>query len=301
MLREMIFGFWLMWLGLLVVPMVVVALAGLVARCFVSRVSLAGQRVLVTGVSADNLNAALATCAVEECGASSVVLLHWRATGVDELRERLVATGCACVTHNVDLTDDASVRRVLAQVGRVDIAILGHVMCTHYQPAAAIGVDVVRQHMEVNVLSVVRLVQLLCGPQSVYGAKRHPRIMVLSSAAALVPQPFRAAYCASKAALSAWVAVWALENATTSVQVVHPGMVDTPPVRSEYDANVRRSWALDARDTARRLLATPASAFVVNYPWAVFWGHLLWVCAPRFCRAWLPAMLPRTNKEAFVK
>lgn len=187
-------------------------------------VSLVGQTVLITGVAADNMGEALARQSRVR-GAARVFMLHSKeaAPGIADVVARVRRTPGGSSSgiveaHMVDLTDVAATAELIGRVGDVHVAILSHVVCSVFAPATEISVDSLAFHMRVNFYSCAHLAQLLCGPN-----RPLRRVVLLSSQAALLPQPNRAAYCASKAAATSFFATMAIENPQANIQIVHPG------------------------------------------------------------------------------
>lgn len=96
-------------------------------------------------------------------------------------------------------------------------------------PDAALSPDstALERCMEVNFCGTVNVCSAIAQRMVV---RRHGAIVVVSSNAATVPRANLAAYCASKAATTAWTKVLGLECAPFGVRcnVVSPGSTDTP-------------------------------------------------------------------------
>lgn len=118
---------------------------------------------------------------------------------------------------------------------------------------------------------------------------------------ALVPNPSRSAYVASKAALTAWMSCYAMENPHRHIQLVHPGMIDTPAVRHEYGESVVTANSITPDQLVRATL-TDESSFFLRVPWfSSFCGSLAWCVFPNWLRHNLPRFLPKTRQAKFTK
>jgi short-subunit dehydrogenase len=186
---------------------------------------LAGQRVLVTGASS-GIGAGLAK-AFAAAGAE----VGMCARRADRLAEVAGACEGAAGVHQwvVDLSDDAQVdglaERAMVEMGGVDILVnnAGIPKRRHITALDAATIDAVTR---INYLSPVRLTLALL-PQML--ERGGGRVINLSSVAATLSSPGEAAYSASKAALSVFSEVMAVDlwDRGVRVLVVYPGVVDT--------------------------------------------------------------------------
>lgn len=93
---------------------------------------------------------------------------------------------------------------------------------------------------------------------------------------------------------------YAMENPHRNIQLVHPGMIDTPPVRQEYDNSVVAPNSISPLDLARAILAS--KDFYVRVPaFTSFCGALMWTVIPNWSRWLIPRLLPKTKAERFIK
>ncbi len=148
--------------------------------------------------------------------------------------------------YALDVADEASCRalvdKVLADDGGVDILINSAGLA---RGAGAVVDDDERDWREMfdaNVLGLMRMTQLLL-PSLI---ERGGYIVHLGSVAGLQPYPNGAAYCATKAAVEAFVQALRLELLGTSVRqlVIEPGMVETEFSVVRYHGDADRARAV---------------------------------------------------------
>lgn len=201
-------------IGIIVVTIIVVIIALLLLYLLLYKLlllyiynsnkhSLKGRTALVTGVGLNNIGGAFARI-LPDYGVSNIICIYYGNDNIHVLLEdlrnnfpNLVITGI-----HLDLCDELEVQTKLGHLQNIDVIIINHVICSHFYPSTDIPMEVIRKHMEVNFLSVVRLINLF--------HTQFQRLIVMSSMAAVVPNPNRAAYVSSKAALSGWMS-WYVE------------------------------------------------------------------------------------------
>lgn len=139
--------------------------------------------------------------------------------------------------------------------------------------------------------------------------------MEFQSVAGLVPFPGRAAYGCSKAALTLYAGILAQEHPSVrrislglfividrflflqlDLSVIHPGMIDTPPVHDEYEDDVIRANALSPADLARDIIHAPLGVFS-SVPISGFIVHVLYVLFPAFYRSAIHRILPPIKQK----
>ncbi|WP_416885869.1 SDR family NAD(P)-dependent oxidoreductase [Marinospirillum sp.] len=132
-----------------------------------------------------------------------------------------------------DVTDADSVRqaaqRIEARLGYLDQVILNAGTC-EYIDQAQVDLALVRRVMETNFLGLVACVEVALPLLKKVPLGHQPRLVAISSAAALAPLPRAEAYGASKAAVSYFMESLRLDLAQqgVAVTVVYPGFVATP-------------------------------------------------------------------------
>ena len=124
----------------------------------------------------------------------------------------------------VELTDPAALAAATAGIHRLDVLV--HCAgVARVLPLEDTTVDLWRQAMEVNVISVAELTRLLL--PALRAARGH--VVLINSGAGLTANPHWGAYAASKFALRAYADVLRAEEDEHGIKVtsVHPGRTDT--------------------------------------------------------------------------
>lgn len=172
---------------------------------------------------------------------------------VDEAKQRNVKA----VAATADVRDVKAVReaadRFRAELGPVDILIANAGIGTA-DHAARLTPEHAANVIGINVLGAVNSVAAVL-PEMV--ERKQGRLVAISSLAAYRGLPKSAAYCASKAALSAYFESLRIDlrNAGVGVTVIHPGFIKTPltagrgakmPYLMELDHGVKKIvWAIE--------------------------------------------------------
>ncbi len=117
----------------------------------------------------------------------------------------------------MDVTNAREVREgtdsILARSGRLDV-VINNAGIILSQPAELTSIESIQHQMEVNFFGAVRVSQSALPSMRKQNAGT---ILNISSMAAAVPLPFRAAYAASKAAMEAWF--WGLRLEVQPFQI----------------------------------------------------------------------------------
>jgi NAD(P)-dependent dehydrogenase (short-subunit alcohol dehydrogenase family) len=130
-------------------------------------------------------------------------------------------------TLRLDVTDPASVRAavdaVVAKAGGLDV-LVNNAGINAFGPIAELPLDELRAVLETNVVGLVAVTQAVF---PVMAAKRSGRIVNVGSVVGLLPTPFAAGYCASKAAVHSLSEVLRQEVKPFGIDVVvvQPGGV----------------------------------------------------------------------------
>ncbi len=169
------------------------------------------------------------------------------------IAERLAADGHEVLT--LDLHEGCDIALDVARgqfpaLGPIDICIANAGVTTTIAPAHRMTAEQWQLDIDVNLTGSFRTIQACLGGMR---ERRHGRIVVISSLAALGGLPGQVAYAASKAGQLGMVRTLAAENAARGITVnaILPGMVATEQVLS-MPAEIRN----------RALAATPAGRFV---------------------------------------
>jgi NAD(P)-dependent dehydrogenase (short-subunit alcohol dehydrogenase family) len=213
------------------------------------------QVVLVTGASTGIGRAA--SLALARRGHAVVATLRDLARG-EAFREQAAREGLRLSLAALDVTDDASVQRAVAEAlaahGRLDALVAN----AGFQQGAAFEetpLATFRALYETNVLGIVRCAQAVLPHLRGRGAGA---IVAVTSQSGRIVHPTNAAYCASKFAAEAALEALALEVAPFGVRVaiVEPGLTFTAaqekfvpwPGGTAYEALYARTGAVFARD-----------------------------------------------------
>jgi len=157
--------------------------------------------------------------------------------GASDVAKEICASGGKAYSVELDVRDESAVRGALtalhASAGLAGLvtsaAIAGPVA-----PIDANTVDEINEIFAVNALGSMLAVKHAAQIMRTAGGGA---IVCVASAAALVGSPGRSAYCASKGAVIAYAKTAAVELAPENIRVnvVCPGIVDTPMVRRMWE------------------------------------------------------------------
>ncbi|MDB5306643.1 MAG: putative oxidoreductase [Gemmataceae bacterium] len=222
-----------------------------------------GRTTVITGASS-GIGRALAV-ALAARGARVGVTAR-RADRLADLAREIRATGGTVETAPADVADRpallAAVRTLEARLGPADLLIANAGMSYH-TGAAEMNVPRVEEIMRVNFLGVVYAVEAVLPGMIERG---HGHVVGMSSLAAFKGFPGAAAYCASKAALNAYLEGLRIELRSKGVAVttVCPGFVNTPIVAN----NPAMPFLMEPDEAARRILrALRRRPGVFSFPW----------------------------------
>lgn len=201
---------------------------------------------------------ALVTGGASGIGAATVSMMSSQGATVAVL-DRFEGTGPADLQLHCDVADEESVRaavdRVAEELGGLDVVV----NCAGVGAAGSVedsDDDVFRRLHEVNVLGTTRVVRAALPHLR---RSKHPAVVNVSSVAATVGLPQRAAYSASKGAVHALTLAMAADHVHEGIRVcaVAPGTADTPWVRrllDQADDPAAERAALEARQPTQQLV-----------------------------------------------
>jgi short-subunit dehydrogenase len=186
----------------------------------------ANRVVLVTGASS-GIGRGLAVELARR--GASVGLLARRAALLHEIVGEIEAAGGRAVALPVDVTDAGAVRAAAEQLsaafGPIDVLIAnaGVASTTH---GAELNAEQITGLINVNVVGVINSVTAVVGGMTERG---RGQLVAISSLAAYRGLPKSAAYCSSKAAVSAFFESLRLdlEPKGIAVTIIHPGFIKT--------------------------------------------------------------------------
>jgi short-subunit dehydrogenase len=182
---------------------------------------------------------------------AKIGLVARRAELMEEAVREIEAAGSKALALPSDVQDAASMKaaadRLAAELGPIDI-LIANAGIGPTRDAAKISAEEVSNVINVNVIGASNSVAAVV-PQMV--ARGSGQLVVISSLAAYRGLPRSAAYCASKAAVSAFFESLRLdlEPRGIDVTIIHPGFIKTPltagreaqmPFLMELDDAVRK-------------------------------------------------------------
>ena len=222
-----------------------------------------GPVVVVTGASS-GIGRALAF----ELGSSGcrVGLIARRAELIEQVAQEIDRSGGIAVAAAGDVGDRSRLRGAVAELerrlGPVDVMVAnaGFGASTWLDP---VNIDEVEQTMRVNVMGVIYSVEAVL-PGMIARGRGH--LVAISSLGAFKGLPGESAYCASKAAVNAYMEGLriALRSKGVVVTTVCPGFVETPMTTM----NTAMPFMMSAEAAARRIARVIARrrGGVVRFP-----------------------------------
>jgi NAD(P)-dependent dehydrogenase (short-subunit alcohol dehydrogenase family) len=148
----------------------------------------------------------------------------------------------------MELTDPASIAagvdEVLRRTGGTLDALYNNAGFGMIGAVEDVSAELVRRHLDVNVVAVHELSRLVVPVMRKQG---HGRIVMCSSALGFVSGPYRAAYCASKFALEALSDALRMEVARDNI---HVSVIQPGPIESQFAATAAATLK-DNIDVAR--------------------------------------------------
>lgn len=190
------------------------------------------DRICVVTGAAKGIGEATARRLAAEGGA--VMVLDLKDAETQAVADQIVAAGGFAEAYACDVSDEAAVRAVFAQIeehhGRVDVLVNNAGIGGPTGPIENVALADWRGLLAVNLDGV-----FLCTREALrlMKATRSGSIVNISSIFGLVGSADTAAYHASKGAVRLLTKATALQVATVGIRVnsVHPGFIDTPMVQ----------------------------------------------------------------------
>ncbi len=226
--------------------------------------SFAGRVAVITGASSGIGRSLAVTLAGAGC---RVGLVARRRPALEGVAAEVRRAGGVADAATADVSDRAQVRRAMADLagslGPVDLVVAnaGVGVPTTLDP---VNIDAVEETIRVNVLGVIYAIDAALPAMLARGSGQ---IAAISSLAAYKGMPGESAYCASKAAVNAYLEGLRVQvrGRGIAVSTICPGFVRTPMTAVN---NFEMPFALDADEAARRIVrALRRRAKVYDFPW----------------------------------
>ncbi len=221
------------------------------------------QVVLITGASS-GIGRALAS-ALGRRGAT-LGLLARRVETLQEIAREVEAAGGSAVVLPADVQDAAAVRaaadELRARCGRIDVLVANAGVAGEI--SAQFDAENVARVLNINVLGAANSVAAVL-PEMIARGRGH--LVAISSLAGYRGLPKSAAYCASKAALTAMFESLRLDLHGTGVDVtvIRPGFIKTPLTAGR---NARMPYLLELDDATEKIVrAIEQRRKLYSFPW----------------------------------
>jgi short-subunit dehydrogenase len=240
--------------------------------------------VLVTGASS-GIGRGLATELARR--GALVGLLARRADVLQKIVEEIETAGGRVLALPADVTDANAVRQAAGELsnkfGPIDVlfANAGVGITAH---ATSLNAEDVAKLIDVNVVGVVNSVAAVV-PEMV--KRGSGQLVAISSLAAYRGLPKSAAYCSSKAAVSAFFESLRLDlyGSGVDVTIIHPGFIKTP-LTAGRQASL--PWLLELNDAVNKILkATEARKKSYAFPWQLATIVRAGMVMPNFMYDWI--------------
>ena len=222
---------------------------------------LLNQLALVTGASR-GIGAATAL-ALAEAGAH-VILVARTAGGLEEVEERIHASGGSATIAPLDLTETDAIARLAAAVSErwpaLDLLLLNAATLGALSAVPAIDPKELAATLTLNVAAPVALIAAF---DPMLRAAKAGKVIALTSSVARTPRAFWGAYGASKAALETLVRAYGEEMAgVTGIRtaILDPGATRTR-MRARAFPGENPADVKDPEVVARRIAALAADGF----------------------------------------
>lgn len=199
----------------------------------------------------------------------------------------------------VDVTEHASTQAIRAKLAdvtdHIDIVIMSAGTC-EYDNGPDLDYEMYHRVMNVNYFGVLNTVRaaLPFVHSAVKHGSRQPKLVAISSMAALAPFPRAEAYGASKAAVEYLMQSLAvdLKPKGIDVAIVRPGFVDTPLTqKNDFDM----PWIINADSAAAKILdSLKKSKLFIQFPWPMSFSLGLGRLFPSL---WLKKVAPKLIKK----
>ena len=201
-------------------------------------------------------------------GGANVGLLARREDLLDEIVDEIKARGRKAVAVAADVRDAAAVRaaadRFRKELGPIDVMIANAGIGTS-KHAVQLNPEHVAEVININLLGAVNSVAAVA-PEMI--ERGHGRLVAISSLAAYRGLAKTAAYCASKAGVSAYFEGIRIDLRHTGVGVtiIHPGFIKTA-ITSDRDAR-KMPYLMELEDGVKKIVsAIEKEKKTYSFPW----------------------------------
>lgn len=223
-----------------------------------------GKTVLITGASS-GIGRGLAL-ALGKRGASVGVLAR-RKELLDEIVGEIERAGGKALALAANVQDAAAVREAVAgfqaEFGAIDV-LIANAGVGATNDAAELDADQVAKVIGINVIGVANCVAATVADMAARGSGQ---LVAISSLAAYRGLPKSAAYCGSKAAVSAFFESLRLDLKTKGVDVtiIHPGFIKTPLTAGRH---AQMPFLLELDDAVNKIVrAIEKRRKSYSFPW----------------------------------
>ena len=198
---------------------------------------------------------------------AAVGLLARRADQLSEIAKQIEAGGGRALTLPADVTDANAVRGAVdelrAKLGPIDV-LIANAGIGGSKAAADLTAEDVAKVINVNVIGAANSATAVL-PEMV--KRGEGRLVAISSLAAYRGLPKSAAYCASKAAVSAFFESLRvdLRGSGVGVTIIHPGFIKTPLTAGR---EAQMPWLMELDDAVQKIVkAIEARKKSYAFPW----------------------------------
>jgi short-subunit dehydrogenase len=196
-----------------------------------------------------------------------VGLLARRADQLNQIVAEIAAAGAAAIALPADVTDVEAVSKAAdqlrAEFGPIDV-LIANAGIGGSKAADKLNAGDVARIINVNVLGVANSTTTVI-PQMI--ARAQGQLVIISSLAAYRGLPKSAAYCASKAAVSAFAESLRvdLKGSGIDVTIIHPGFIKTPLTAGRQ---AQMPWLMELDDAVKKIArAIEARKKSYAFPW----------------------------------
>ena len=225
---------------------------------------LQGKHVVVTGASS-GIGRSLALALARE--GANVTLMARRKEALDALASEIETAGGKALAVSVDVGVKESVEAGMARArevaGPVDV-LVANAGVGRNMKVRKLDISLVEETMQINFMGVA---YATCAVLPEMIERNEGTIVAVSSLAAWRGLPTSAPYCASKAAVTAWMEGLRADLHHTNVQIstCHPGFIRTPMT----DKNkFKMPFLMEVDDAANALVkGIRKGGSEINFPW----------------------------------